>query len=84
MDPKYVPLYVRSTLFETNGTSPGGDQTYASMAKDRTYSYQLGRSMAALAPLKQKKVRVQKESEEEERRKREEEEAKRRAKIRLK
>jgi hypothetical protein len=44
----YVPLYVRTTLFETNGTSASGDQTYAAMAKDRRYSAQLGRAMATL------------------------------------
>ena len=47
----YVPLYVRTTLFETNGTNPGGDQTYATMAKDRRYSAQLGRAMASLEPV---------------------------------
>jgi hypothetical protein len=35
-------------LFETNGTSASGDQTYAAMAKDRRYSAQLGRAMATL------------------------------------
>lgn len=47
----YVPLYVRTTLFESNGTSESGDQTYAAMAKDRRYSAQLGRAMASLEPL---------------------------------
>jgi hypothetical protein len=51
LTPKYVPLYVRSTLFETNGTTPGGDQTYARMSHDRRYSHQLGRTMASLEPL---------------------------------
>jgi hypothetical protein len=51
MTPKYLPLYVRSTLFEDNGTTPGGDQTYARMAHDRRYSHQLGRTMASLEPL---------------------------------
>lgn len=51
LTPKYVPLYVRSTLFEVNGTTPGGDQTYARMSHDRRYSHQLGRAMASLEPL---------------------------------
>jgi hypothetical protein len=48
---KYVPLYVRTTLMESNGTSPGGDQTYDTMAKDRRYSNLLGRAMASLEPV---------------------------------
>mmetsp|Transcript_20741 Transcript_20741/g.29809 ORF Transcript_20741/g.29809 Transcript_20741/m.29809 type:complete len:629 (+) Transcript_20741:447-2333(+) len=51
----YVPLYVRTTLFESNGATSGGDQTYATMAKDRRYSHQLGRAMASLEPIKYKK-----------------------------
>ena len=47
---KYVPLYVRSTLMEPNGTSPGGDQMYETLAKDRRYSPHIGRSLAALEP----------------------------------
>ncbi len=38
-----VPLYVRSTLVEANGTSPGGDQTFDMMATDRRYTHYMGR-----------------------------------------
>lgn len=58
--PKYVPLYVRSTLFEVNGTTPGGDQTYARMSHDRRYSHQLGRTMASLEPLPMAKKKSKK------------------------
>jgi hypothetical protein len=50
---EYVPMYVRNTLFESNGTSEGGDQTYANMGKDSRYSGQLGRTMQALEPSKE-------------------------------
>jgi hypothetical protein len=49
---EYVPMYVRNTLFENNGTSDGGDQTYENMGKDSRYSGQLGRTMQALEPSK--------------------------------
>eukprot|EP00604_Paraphysomonas_vestita_P000896 CAMPEP_0174820074 /NCGR_PEP_ID=MMETSP1107-20130205/3645_1 /TAXON_ID=36770 /ORGANISM="Paraphysomonas vestita, Strain GFlagA" /LENGTH=144 /DNA_ID=CAMNT_0016034679 /DNA_START=314 /DNA_END=745 /DNA_ORIENTATION=- len=59
LSPKYVPLYVRSTLFEVNGTTPGGDQTYAKMSHDRRYSHQLGRTMASLEPIPLTKKKIQ-------------------------
>jgi len=38
-----LPLYVRSTLLEKNGTTPGGDQTYDMMSTDRRYTHYMGR-----------------------------------------
>lgn len=38
-----LPLYVRNTLGEANGTTPGGDQTHEMMSTDRRYSHYLGR-----------------------------------------
>lgn len=45
-----VPLYVRNTLFEKNGTTPGGDQTQETMAKDRRYSHYIGRPLNRFEP----------------------------------
>jgi len=45
-----VPLYARLTLMEQNGVSPGGDQNYESMAKDRRYTHYLGRSINRFEP----------------------------------
>jgi hypothetical protein len=40
-----VPLFVRQTLVESNGTSAGGDQTQAQMARDRRYTGTMGRPL---------------------------------------
>jgi hypothetical protein len=40
-----VPLYVRTTLVETEGTSKNGDPTQDELALDRRYSHYLGRPM---------------------------------------
>lgn len=45
-----VPLYARNTLIEANGTSPGGDQNYLVMAKDRRYSHYVGRPLNRFEP----------------------------------
>jgi hypothetical protein len=45
-----VPLYARNTLMETNGTTPGGDQNYLVMAKDRRYSHYVGRPLNRFEP----------------------------------
>lgn len=42
---RLLPLYVRNTLLEKNGTSSGGDQTQDVMAMDRRYSHTLGRPL---------------------------------------
>jgi hypothetical protein len=57
---EYVPMYVRNTLFEKNGTSEGGDQTYENMGKDSRYSGQLGRTMQALEPSKSEQKHLRK------------------------
>ena len=57
---QYVPLYVRTTLVEKNGTSAVGDQMYSTMAVDRRYSHILGRAMAALEPVSFATKKVQK------------------------
>jgi hypothetical protein len=45
-----LPLYVRNTLIETNGTTPGGDQSYDMMATDRRYSHYIGRALNRFEP----------------------------------
>jgi hypothetical protein len=40
-----LPLYVRNTLQESNGTSPGGDQSHEVMSLDTRYSHDLGRAI---------------------------------------
>lgn len=40
-----LPLYVRNTLIEKNGTSKGGDQTYDMMSTDRRYTHYMGRPL---------------------------------------
>lgn len=40
-----VPLYVRTTLLELEGTSKDGDPTQDELAKDRRYSHYLGRPL---------------------------------------
>ncbi len=41
-----LPLYVRNTLIEKNGTSVGGDQTQDVLNKDRRYNHTYGRAVA--------------------------------------
>lgn len=48
-----LPLYVRNTLIEPNGTSTGGDQTQEVMALDRRYSHYVGRPLNRFEPGKQ-------------------------------
>ena len=45
-----LPLYVRNTLMEKNGTTPGGDQTYDVMSADRRYSHYIGRPLNRFEP----------------------------------
>jgi hypothetical protein len=45
-----LPLYVRNTLIEKNGTTPGGDQSAITMAVDRRYSHYLGRPLNRFEP----------------------------------
>jgi len=45
-----VPLYVRNTLIEKNGTTPGGDQAYDVMSTDRRYSHYVGRALNRFEP----------------------------------
>lgn len=40
-----LPLFVRNTLIESNGTTPGGDQTHDIMALDTRYSHYIGRPL---------------------------------------
>jgi hypothetical protein len=47
-----LPLYVRNTLIEKNGTTPGGDQTQEIMALDRRYSHYMGRPLNRFEPSK--------------------------------
>jgi len=42
---KLLPLYVRNTLIEVNGTSANGDQTQEVLSKDRRYSHYHGRPL---------------------------------------
>ena len=57
---EYVPMYVRNTLFEKNGCSEGGDQTFDKMCLDSRYSAQVGRSMQSLEPSKDEQKNLQK------------------------
>lgn len=57
---EYVPMYVRNTLFEVNGTSDGGDQTFENMGKDSRYSGQMGRTMQSLEPSKHEQKNLKK------------------------
>lgn len=57
---EYVPMYVRNTLFETNGTTEGGDQTLENMSKDSRYSAQMGRTMQSLEPSKHEQKHLSK------------------------
>jgi hypothetical protein len=45
-----LPLYVRNTLIEKNGTSSGGDQPQEVMALDRRYSHFIGRPLNRFEP----------------------------------
>jgi hypothetical protein len=45
-----LPLYVRNTQIEKNGTTPGGDQCQAVMATDRRYSHYIGRPLNRFEP----------------------------------
>lgn len=47
---KLVPLYVRNTLLEKNGTTPGGDQTQAIMSQDARYTHTFGRPLNRFEP----------------------------------
>jgi len=47
---KMLPLYVRNTLFEKNGTSAGGDQTNETMSKDGRYTHNFGRPLNRFEP----------------------------------
>jgi len=47
---RLLPLYVRNTVLEHNGTSAGGDQTQEVMAMDRRYSHYLGRPLNRFEP----------------------------------
>ncbi len=57
---QYVPLYARNTLFEDNGCTEAGDQTYENMGKDSRYSAQIGRTMQSLEPSKEVKTKIAK------------------------
>lgn len=57
---EYVPMYVRNTLFEENGCTEGGDQTYKNMGKDSRYSAQLGRAMQSIEPSRKQKNALKK------------------------
>ena len=48
-----MPLYVRNTLIEVNGTSPNGDQTQEVLSKDRRYSHYHGRPLMRFEPGKE-------------------------------
>ena len=50
---RLLPLYVRNTLLEPNGTTPGGDQTQEVMALDRRYSHYVGRPLNRFEPGKE-------------------------------
>ena len=45
-----LPLYVRNTLLESNGTTLGGDQNQDVMATDRRYSHVMGRVLNRFEP----------------------------------
>lgn len=45
-----LPLYVRNTLIEKNGTTSGGDQPQEVMALDRRYSHYMGRPLNRFEP----------------------------------
>jgi hypothetical protein len=45
-----VPLYVRNTLYEKEGTSVMGDPTQEELALDRRYSHYLGRPLVRFNP----------------------------------
>lgn len=45
-----LPLYVRNTLVEINGSTAGGDQVQEVMALDRRYSHYIGRPLNRFEP----------------------------------
>ena len=50
---RLLPLYVRNTLLEVNGTSANGDQSNEVMSKDRRYSHYHGRPLVRFEPGKE-------------------------------
>ena len=50
---KLLPLYVRNTLIEPNGTSANGDQSQEVLSKDRRYSHYHGRPLVRFEPGKE-------------------------------
>jgi hypothetical protein len=47
---RLLPLYVRNTLIEVNGTSANGDQTQEVLSRDRRYSHYHGRPLIRFEP----------------------------------
>eukprot|EP01038_Epipyxis_sp_PR26KG_P004935 gene4935-6903_t len=47
---RLLPLYIRNTLIETNGTSANGDQNYDVMSTDRRYNHYVGRVLNRFEP----------------------------------
>jgi hypothetical protein len=45
-----LPLYVRNTLREANGTTAAGDQTQDVMDKDKRYTHYMGRPLNRFEP----------------------------------
>jgi hypothetical protein len=74
-----VPLYVRNTLMEKEGTSQHGDPTQEELSKDRRYSHYIGRPLIRFNPptilpsVAQEEARKAKELVEQERKKKEKE-----------
>lgn len=50
---KLLPLYVRNTLIELNGTSANGDQSQEVLSQDRRYSHYHGRPLVRFEPGKE-------------------------------
>lgn len=50
---KLLPLYVRNTLIELNGTSANGDQSQEVLSRDRRYSHYHGRPLIRFEPGKE-------------------------------
>jgi hypothetical protein len=74
-----VPLYVRNTLMEKEGTSQHGDPTQEELSKDRRYSHYIGRPLIRFNPptvlpsIAQEEARKAKDLAEKERKKKEKE-----------
>ncbi len=47
---RLLPLYVRNTLIEVNGTTANGDQTQEVLSRDRRYSHYHGRPLVRFEP----------------------------------